>query len=87
MENTANWRTESHTVYSNDFKLRIVNWHPNRMPMLPGSLAKTVLLTTSFLSGYACGITGEGDITSRAYNHHPVFNMMMGNGSYFTCKK
>ncbi|EPJ7090576.1 MULTISPECIES: hypothetical protein [Enterobacteriaceae] len=24
MENTANWRTESRTVYSNDFKLRIV---------------------------------------------------------------
>jgi Transposase and inactivated derivatives len=24
MENTANWRTESHTVYFNDFKLRIV---------------------------------------------------------------
>ncbi|MGX5057012.1 hypothetical protein ACWKX9_25775 [Enterobacter asburiae] len=24
MENTADWRTESRTVYSNDFKLRIV---------------------------------------------------------------
>ena len=24
IENTADWRTESHTVYSNDFKLRIV---------------------------------------------------------------
>ena len=24
MGNTANWRTESRTVYSNDFKLRIV---------------------------------------------------------------
>lgn len=24
MENAANWRTESRTVYSNDFKLRMV---------------------------------------------------------------
>lgn len=30
MENTADWRTESRTVYSNDFKLRIVElaFHP-----------------------------------------------------------
>lgn len=31
MENTADWRTESRTFYSNDFKLRIVELaaHPN----------------------------------------------------------
>ena len=30
MENAANWRTESRTVYSSDFKLRMVEPRPQR---------------------------------------------------------
>lgn len=37
-----------------------LSWRLNLMPMLLRSPAKTVLLTTSFLSGYACGKTRGG---------------------------
>lgn len=60
MENTANWRTESRTVYSNDFKLRIVELASQPDANVAKIALKMELLTTSFLSGCACGKTRGG---------------------------
>jgi transposase len=60
MENTANWRTESRTVYSNDFKLRIVELASQPDANVAKIAREMELLTTSFLSGCACGKTRGG---------------------------
>ncbi len=55
MENAANWRTESRTVYSSDFKLRMVEL-ASRPDANVAQLARNMaLIIISFLSGYASG--------------------------------
>jgi hypothetical protein len=62
MENAANWRTESRTVYSSDFKLRMVELH-DQMPTSHNWRGNMALIIISFLSGYASG--REGRISRR----------------------
>ena len=48
MENAANWRTESRTVYSSDFKLRMVELAYDQMPTSHNWRGNMALIIISF---------------------------------------
>jgi hypothetical protein len=60
MENTATGELNPAQSILMTLNFASLSWRLNRMPMLLRSPAKMELLTTSFLSGCACGKTRGG---------------------------
>jgi transposase len=72
MENTANWRTESRTVYSNDFKLRIVEL-ASQPDANVAKIARENGVDHNLIFKWLRMWQNEGGITSPACDHHPIF--------------
>lgn len=78
MENAANWRTESRTVYSSDFKLRMVEL-ASRPDANVAQLAREHGVDNNLiLSGYA---SGEGaNLSSNACNYRGAGGTSISSG-------
>jgi hypothetical protein len=79
MENAANWRTESRTVYSSDFKLRMVEL-ASRPDANVAQLAREHGVDNNLiLSGYASG-RERGESLSNACNYRGAGGTSISSG-------
>ncbi len=78
MENAANWRTESCTVYSSDFKLRMVEL-ASRPDANVAQLAREHGVDNNLIfSGYASG--REANLSSNACNYRGAGGTSISSG-------